>query len=54
MIILKDVIIFKPGRFLKGEKLENYKINSDYDYDKINSLFKNFDTMSFLETILNY
>ncbi len=53
--LLKDVIIFKPDNgILKGEKLENYKINSIYDYDKINSLFKNFDTMSFLETILNY
>ena len=27
---------------------------SIYDYEKINSLFKNFDTMSFLELIINY
>ena len=30
------------------------KINSIYDYEKINSLFKNFDTMSFIDLIFNY
>ena len=53
--LLEDVIIFYPDKgILKTKKFEQYKINSIYDYEKINSLFKNFDTMSFLETILNY
>ena len=30
------------------------KINSIYNHNKINSLFKNFDTMSFLDLIVNY
>ena len=25
-----------------------------YNYEKINSLFKNFDTMSFLDLVINY
>ena len=33
---------------------ENYSIVSKYDHNKINSLFRNFDTMSFLDLILNY
>jgi lipopolysaccharide export system permease protein len=36
------------------KKTETFKINSIYDYEKINSLFKNFDTMSFLDLIFNY
>ena len=33
---------------------ENYSIISKYDHNKINNLFRNFDTMSFLDLILNY
>ena len=33
---------------------ENYSFISQYDYRKITSLFKNLDTMSFLDLILNY
>ena len=33
---------------------KNLEIFSSYDYRKINSLFKNFDTMSFLDLALNY
>ena len=33
---------------------DSYTIVSKYDYSKITSLFRNFDTMSFLELILNY
>ena len=53
--ILNDVVIFKPvdGVFQK-KNLKEYKIVSIYDYEKINSLFKNFDTMSFLDLIINY
>ena len=53
--ILNNVSIFSPeDGVLKQKKIETYKINSIYNYDKVNSLFKNFDTMSFLEIILNY
>ena len=36
------------------KKLDKMIINSLYDYEKINSLFKNFDTLSFLDLVLNY
>ena len=32
----------------------SYKINSIYNYEKINSLFKNFDTLSFIDLLFNY
>ena len=53
--ILNDVSIFflKNGMFEK-KQLETLKILSIYDYEKINSLFRNFDTMSFLDLIFNY
>jgi len=53
--ILKDVSIFffDDGMFEK-KQLETLKIVSIYDYEKINSLFKNFDTMSFLDLVFNY
>jgi len=53
--ILEDVLIFKPleGIF-KKEKFINHEIKSIYNYEKINSLFKNFDTMSFVDLIVNY
>ena len=52
---LQDVTIFKPkDGVLDSEILEDYRINSIYDHEKINSLFKNFDTMSFLDLIINY
>ena len=38
----------------KEINLEKHSIFSQYDHLKITSLFKNFDTMSFLELILNY
>ena len=37
-----------------GFYLDNYEIVSEYNYNKISVLFKNFDTMSFLELLLNY
>ncbi len=53
--ILEDVTIFKPvdGIFTL-EKIDNYQINSIYNYEKINSLFKNFDTLSFIDLIVNF
>ena len=46
--ILENVVIFKPidGILIKKEFL-NYEITSIYNYEKINNLFKNFDTMPF-------
>ena len=35
-------------------KKDTHQINSIYNYEKINSLFKNFDTMSFLDLIVDY
>ena len=53
--ILEDVVIFrlKDGIF-DLENLDNYEIKSIYNHDKITSLFKNFDTMSFPDIVLNY
>ena len=53
--ILKDVTI---NRLIDGitqeTYLENYTIYSKYNFEKITSLFRNFDTMSFLDLILGY
>ena len=48
-------MIFKTvdGVF-KKENLDNYKIKSIYNHEKITSLFKNSDTMSFLESTVDY
>ena len=52
---LHDVIIFTyVDGVIKNEKKENYEIESNYDFEKINSLFKNFDTMSFIDIVMNY
>ena len=53
--ILKDVSILKLDYGISSEvKLDKTIITSIYDYEKITSLFKNFDTLSFLDLILNY
>ena len=53
--ILNKGIIFKPlDGILTSENFENYQISSIYNFDKINSLFKNFDTLSFIDLIVNY
>ena len=39
---------------LVAEKTKNFLIETNYDYEKITNLFRNFDTMSFLELILDY
>ena len=53
--VLKDVQVLKPiDGILIEEKFEVYKIQSIYNFDKINSLFKNFDTMSFIQLTTNY
>ena len=46
--VLENVTLLKnENGMFKEEKFNNYQINSIYNHDKINSLFKNFDTMSF-------
>ncbi len=53
--VLKNVSIKQLENGIFVEKLtKDYSITSKYDYEKIRSLFKNFDTMSFLELILKY
>ena len=53
--VLRDVMVssLNQGMF-EYKKKDTYKINSIYNYEKINSLFKNFDTMSFLDLIVDY
>ncbi len=53
--VLYNVYIFKPIDGIMEKKFyESYKISTTYDFDKINTLFRNFDTMSFIDLILNY
>mgnify|MGYP001430323051 CR=1 FL=1 len=55
MWILYDVKIFKPINGLMTEnQLNIFKIETIYNYERINSLFRNFDTLSFIDLILNY
>ena len=52
---LNDVVILRLNQNNSEEiKLENFNINSIYTYKKINNLFKNFDTLSFIDLIMNY
>ncbi len=52
---LTDVIINQFGDGVNTQTyLDKHTILSKYNYHKISILFKNFDTMSFLELILNY
>ena len=52
---LEDVIINKFENGINTQRnWKEYPIVSKYNYNQITSLFKNFDTMSFLELILNY
>jgi len=52
---LKDVVIsrFQEGLF-KEQLIDSHVMLSKYNYEKIVSLFKNFETMSFIELILDY
>ncbi len=50
---LKDVLIFSDiDDVTKTLEFKDYEIESIYNYEKITNLFKNFDTMSFLDLIL--
>ena len=51
--VMKNVLIFdilKKNRVL----LKSYEFKTDKTYDKISSLYKNLNTISFLDLILNY
>ena len=53
--VLNDVNIFVVNKgIFKRKDVETYRLNSIYNYNKINSLFKNVDTLSFLDLTLNY
>ena len=52
---LSDVIILNINNLEnKIIKLENYSLNSIYTYDKIINLFKNFETLSFVDLLVNF
>ena len=53
--LLKDVTVFnlRNGTFQKKE-FQTLKLKSKYNHEKINNLYKNFDTMSFLDLLFNY
>ena len=49
---LTNVRVFQLNKgILNMNELTKYEINSVYNYNKINNLFKNFDTLSFLKII---
>ncbi len=53
--VLFDVTKITPNKdLLQKDKFEKLLIKSTYNYEKINSLFKNFNTISFLNLLLNY
>ena len=53
--ILDEAVVFKQEKgVIEKSNFKEYKINSIYNFEKINSLFKNFDTMSFMDLVLNY
>ncbi len=52
---LINVKILKPvNDILQEDSYETYSIKSIYNFEKINSLFKNFNTMSFIDIITDY
>ncbi len=52
---LYNVNIFKSNQgIINKTYFDQYKITSIYNLNKINSLFKNFDTMSFVDLIFNF
>ena len=53
--VLNDVVIFKSkNQLFKKEIHEEFQIKSIYNYQKINNLFKNFNTMSFIDLVFNF
>ena len=55
MLFRSNVIILEISQNNTKElKIDQMNITSIYTYDKIISLFKNFDTLSFIDLIINY
>ena len=53
--VLNDVMIQKFDKDLTDTiNLDKMLMDTDYNYEKITSLFRNFNTMSFLDLLLNY
>lgn len=53
--ILHDVLILKiENGISKRESRDTMKINSIYTFEKLTNLFKNFDTLSFVDLLINY
>ncbi len=53
--ILKSVTLYEfQDGIIKQKFLDEYVIDSSYNHRKITSLYKNFDTMSFLDLLLSY
>ena len=52
--LLNEVQIFSPeDGVIKNSKIKELNIKSNYNLQKINSLYKNFDTLSFIDLIFN-
>ena len=52
---LYDVSIFETrNNVSKQTKKDFYTIESKYDYEQINNLYKNFDSLSFVDVLINY
>jgi lipopolysaccharide export system permease protein len=53
--VLSNVKIYKPIEgLMKKELFNEYILNSIYNHEKINNLFKSFETMSFYDILTNY
>ncbi len=53
--LLQKVQVYSPENgIFKNTNVEELKIKSNYNLHKINNLFKNFDTLSFVDLIFNY
>ena len=51
---LKNVnFLYLKDEIIQTKKFDTYEIESIYNFNKINNLFKNFDTLSFFEIITN-
>ncbi|MFL2889454.1 MAG: LptF/LptG family permease [Pelagibacteraceae bacterium] len=51
---LQDVVIFDFGSNTSLSKFDNYEIISNYNSEKLNSLYRNLDTISFLDLVGDY
>ena len=53
--MLKNVVLVNfTGNVFDQNELEELEIESIYTYEKITSLYKNFDTLSFIDLVTNY